>query len=170
MEKNIITYQLHLDGFRFLGNVNVVDETSDFGMIWENFFQMGSYGPILPYAADGKPINVWFHDQQGRDVYFQGLFVKDVDRVPEGYTRMDFPGGDYLAVTTEWMETNEEAVGDAGNGRCNRYAGTVEPPPGWVRADGPEALIFRIEKENAGTPLGSRYEVWIPIQKRDEAK
>lgn len=170
MEKNIITYQLHLDGFRFLGKANVVDETSDFGMIWENFFQMGGYGPILPYAADGKPINVWFHDQQGRDVYFQGLFVKDVDHVPEGYTRMDFPGGDYLAVTTEWMDTNEEAVGDAGNGRCNRYADTVEPPPGWARADGPESLIFRIEKENANTPQGSRYEVWIPIQKRDETK
>ncbi len=165
MSKDIITYQLRLDGFRFLGNTNVVDEASDFGTIWENFFQMGGYKPILPYAADDKPINVWFHDHQGRTVYFQGLFVKNVDQAPQGYTLMDFPGGDYLAVTTEWMETNQEAVGPAGNGRCNEYAGTVEPPAGYVRANGPESLIFRIEKENAGTPQGSRYEVWVPIQK-----
>jgi hypothetical protein len=126
---------------------------------------MGGYKPILPYAADDKPINVWFYDQQGREVYFQGLFVKDVDQPPKGYTLMRFPGGDYLAVTTEWMETNEEAVGPAGNGRCNQYAGTAAPPAGWARAGGPESLIFRIEKENARTPQGSRYEVWAPIQK-----
>ncbi len=167
MDKEIITYQLHLDGFRFLGNTNLVDETSDFGAIWENFFQMGGYKPILPYAVDEKPINVWYHDPQGRVVYFQGLFVKNVDHVPEGYTQMDFPGGDYLAVTTEWMETNEEAVGEAGNGRCNEYADRVEPPAGWAKADGPESLIFRIEKENAHTPQGSRYEVWVPLRKLD---
>ena len=103
---------------------------------------MGGYKPILPYAADDKPINVWFYDQQGREVYFQGLFVKDVDQPPKGYTLMRFPGGDYLAVTTEWMETNEEAVGPAGN----EYASTAAPPAGWARAGGPESLIFRIEK------------------------
>ena len=138
MSKDIITYQQHLEAFRFLGNTNVVDEASDFGTIWGNFFQMGGYKPMLPYAADDKPINVWFHDQQGRTVYFQVLFVKNVDQAPQGYTLMDFPGGDYLAVTTEWMETNQEAVGPVGNGRCNEYA---------------------------GTPQGSRYEVWVPIQK-----
>ena len=52
---------------------------------------MGGYKPILPYAADDKPINVWFYDQQGREVYFQGLFVKDVDQPPKGYTLMRFP-------------------------------------------------------------------------------
>lgn len=164
-ESNIITYQLHLDDFHFLGNTNIVDEHSDFGAIWNDFFQKGGYGPILPYAVDEKPVNVWFHDERGRRVYCQGLFVKNVDRVPAGYTLTDFPGGDYLAVTTEWMETNEEAVGDAGNGRCNEYADTAEPPAGWARADGPESLIFRIEKENANTPQGSRYEVWVPIRK-----
>lgn len=165
MDKDIVTYQRHLDDFCFLGNTNVVDDSSDFAAIWDNFFQVGGYEPILPYAVDEKPINVWFHGPQGQRVYCQGLFVKNVDHTPEGYTLMDFPGGDYLAVTTEWMETNEEAVGDAGNGRCNEYADTVEIPAGWVRADGPESLIFRIEKENANTPQGSRYEVWVPIWK-----
>lgn len=167
-ETKIITYQLHLHGFRFLGNTNIIDGNSDFGAIWENFFQKGGYEPILPYAVDEKPINIWFHDRQGRDVYFQGLFVEDVDYVPEGYTLMDFPGGDYLAVTTEWMETNEEAVGDAGNGRCNRYADTAQPAPGYVRVDEAEAFITRIEKENANTSQGSRYEVWVPIRKLDK--
>lgn len=165
MDKSIITYPLHLDSFTFLGNTNLIDEGSNFAEIWDAFFQKGGYEPILPYATDKSPINVWFHDEQGRCVYFQGFFVKNVDQVPEGYTRMDFPGGDYLAVTTEWMETNEEAVGDAGNGRCNEYADTVEMPAGYARADGPESLIFRIEKEHANTPQGSRYEVWVPIKK-----
>ena len=92
--------------------------------------------------------------------------MENVTEVPKGYTLMDFPGGEYLAVTTEWMEKNSEATGPAGNGRCNEYADTVEPPEGWVRADGPEALIFRIEKEYAGAPEGSRYEVWVPIGPR----
>lgn len=161
----IITYQLHLDNFSFLGKSSVVNQSSDFGEIWSRFFQMGGYAPILPYAVDSSPVNIWFHDREGRWIYFQGLFVTDVDQAPEGYDLMDFPGGDYLGVTTEWMKTNEEAVGDAGNGRCNRYADTVPPPPGYVRADGEDSLIFRIEKENADTPEGSRYEVWIPIQK-----
>ena len=165
-EKAIITYQFHLDGFKFLGNTNLVDETSDFGKIWDGFFKMGGYRPIRTYATERSPIQVWYHDEEGRTVYFQGLFVENVTEVPKGYTLMDFPGGEYLAVTTEWMEKNSEATGPAGNGRCNEYADTVEPPEGWVRADGPEALIFRIEKEYAGAPEGSRYEVWVPIGPR----
>lgn len=165
-EAKIMTYQLHLEDFRFLGNTNVIDESSDFGAIWENFFQKGGYEPILPYAVDKSPINIWFHDREGRAVYFQGLFVQGVDQAPSGYTLMDFSGGDYLAVTTEWMETNEEAVGEAGNGRCNRYADTAAPPAGYARAGEADAAIFRIEKENANTPQGSRYEVWVPIQKQ----
>ena len=164
-EPKIITYQLHLEDFTFLGNPNIIDQNSDFGAIWDGFFQKGGYGPILPYAVDKSPTNIWFHDEEGRDVYFQGLFVENVGHVPEGYTLMEFPGGYYLAVTTEWMETNEEAVGPAGNGRCNGYAEHVPAPEGYVRADGPGSLIYEIEKEYANTPQGSRYEMWVPIQK-----
>lgn len=165
VKASIITYPLHLDSFDFLGNANMVSQASDFGEIWDHFFQKGGYAPILPYAVDESPINIWFHDPAGREVYLQGLFVKGVEHVPEGYTLQNFPGGDYLAITTEWMETNEEAVGDAGNGRCNRYADTILPPAGYARADGPDSLIYRIEKENANTAQGSRYEVWVPIRK-----
>ena len=102
-QPKIITYQLHLDDFHFLGNTNVVDQNSDFAAIWTNFFQMGGYAPILPYAVDEKPINIWFHDQQGRDVYFQGLFVTNGAQAPEGYTLMGFPDWYFLDVNTESM-------------------------------------------------------------------
>lgn len=60
------------------------------------------------------------------------------------------------------MATNDEAVGEDGNGLCNRYAETVQIPEGYIRDDG---IITKIEKENSDTPDGSRYEVWIPIKK-----
>ena len=88
-----------------------------------------------------------------------------VDRVPEGYTLAKFPASDFLVVTTEWMATNDEAVGENGNGQCNRYAKSVQIPEGYVRYDGPDSPITMIEKENADTPDGSRYEVWVPIKK-----
>lgn len=161
----IKVFQFHQDEFTFLGNENVITDSSNFGYIWGNFFNMGGYDPILPYATNPKPINVWYTNNIGQDIYLQGLFVNNVEIVPEGYKLVDFPASDYLVVTTEWMETNEEAVGENGNGRCNGYADTVEAPEGYVRNDGPGSPITRIEKENSNTPNGSRYEVWVPIKK-----
>ncbi len=57
-EKAILTYQFHLDGFKFLGKTNLVDERSDFGQIWDGFFKMGGYRPIRPYATERSPIQV----------------------------------------------------------------------------------------------------------------
>ena len=164
----IIVFQIHHDAFTFLGNENILTDHSDFGQIWGNFFNMGGYDPIYPYAIDPKPINVWYTNEAGQRIYFQGLFVKDVDKVPDGYTLKNFPATDFLVVTTEWMETNEEAVGENGNGQCNRYADTVQMPEGYMRYDGPGSPITRIEKENSNTPEGSRYEVWVPIKKISE--
>lgn len=162
----IITFQIHQDEFIFLGNENIITETSDFGGIWDNFFKMGGYDPILPYATDTKPVNVWYTDHAGQKIYLQGLFVKNVEKAPAGYQLVHFPASDFLVVTTEWMATNEEAVGENGNGQCNRYAQTVRIPDGYVRNDGPGSLITEIEKENADTPDGSRYEVWVPIKRQ----
>lgn len=161
----IQVFQIHQDAFTFLGNENILTETSDFGQIWGDFFNKGGYDPILPYAVDTKPINVWYTNSQGQKIYFQGLFVKDVEKVPDGYKLAEFPASDFLVVTTEWMETNEEAVGENGNGQCNRYADIVQIPEGYVRNDGEGSPITAIEKENADTPDGSRYEVWVPIKK-----
>jgi predicted transcriptional regulator YdeE len=160
----IKVFKIHQDEFSFLGNENILTESSDFGYIWDNFFKMGGYDPILPYATDPKPINVWYTNKTGQRIYLQGLFVKNVEKVPDGYNLVNFPASDFLIVTTEWMETNEEAVGENGNGRCNRYAQTVQIPDGYVRNDGPDSPITEIEKENADTPDGSRYEVWVPIK------
>lgn len=161
-EKAMITFQIHQEAFCFLGKENVITESSDFGDIWGDFFRIGGYEPILPYAVDTKPINIWYTGEQGEKIYFQGFFVKNVNKVPDKYKLRQFPAGDFLVVTTEWMETSEEAVGDNGNGRCNRYAQTAEMPEGYVRSTGPITLI---EKENDNTPEGSRYEVWVPIIK-----
>lgn len=171
LDKNkpeIKVFQIHHDEFTFLGNENILTDSSDYVHIWDNFFGMGGYDPILPYSTDPKPINVWYTDAAGQRIYSQGLFVKNVDKVPEGYKSVKFPASDFLVVTTEWMETNEEAVGENGNGRCNRYADTVQIPEGYVRYDGSGSPITRIEKENANTPEGSRYEVWVPIKRISE--
>lgn len=158
----IKVFQIHQAEFSFLGNENILVESSDFGSIWGDFFTKGGYDPILPYAADSKPVNIWYTNKEGQNIYFQGLFVNEVDKVPEGYKLVHFPAGDFLVVTTEWMATNDEAVGEDGNGLCNRYAETVQIPEGYIRDDG---IITKIEKENSDTPDGSRYEVWIPIKK-----
>lgn len=167
-EKAFVTFRIHQEGFSFLGIENVITESSDFGYIWGNFFQLGGYEKIIPYAVDTKPINIWYTNQDEEVIYFQGLMVGSVSDIPEGYSLKEFPAGDYLVVTTEWMESNDEAVGDNGNGRCNRYAETVQIPDGYSRYDRPGSPITKIEKENADTPDGSRYEVWVPINKIED--
>lgn len=47
-EKAIITFQIHQEAFGFLGNENIITESTDFGQVWGDFFKMGGYGPILP--------------------------------------------------------------------------------------------------------------------------
>ena len=61
----IVTFQIHQNEFSFLGNENTVTESSDFGSFWGNFFKMGGYDPILPYAKDTKPINIWYTNKNG---------------------------------------------------------------------------------------------------------
>ena len=161
-----VTYQIHQDAFSFLGIENIVTESSDFGYFWDNFFKMGGYDKILPYAIDTKPINVWYTNSIGQEIYFQGLMVGNVDKVPEGYTLTTFPESDFLVVTHEWLSTNEEALKygiDAGW----KHIKTVQIPDGYVRYDGPGSPITIIEKENGDTPDGSRYEFWVPIKKVD---
>jgi len=163
----IITLQRRQNEFSFLGKENIITESSDFGDIWASFFKLGGYSQILPYATDTKPINVWYTNSEGQMVYFQGLMVGKVDTIPDGYKLVNFPAGDFIIVTTEWMATNEEAVGENGNGQCNEYAKGVQIPDGYVRFDGVGSPITLIEKENTDAPNGSRYEVWVPIKKVD---
>ena len=87
--------QIHHEAFSFLGHENILTDSSDFAYIWNNFFSIGGYHPILPYAVDTKPINVWYTNSAGQRIYFQGLFVKDVEDVPDGYQLANFPASDF---------------------------------------------------------------------------
>ena len=84
--------------------------------------------------------------------------VIDVDKVPEGYTLRQFPASDFLVITYEWLPTNEDAI-QHGIGAGWEHIKTI------LRYDEPDSPITVIEKENADTPGGSRYEFWMPIRK-----
>jgi len=154
---------MHQDAFSFLGIKNIVTESTDYGAIWDHFFKLGGYDVILPYALDSKPINVNYTNNAGETIYFQGLMVGDVDKIPEGYTLESFPASDYVVVTHEWS-THEVSL-NFGIGDCGKFAKTVQIPEGYVRFDGPGSPITIIEKENIFTPDGCRYEWWVPIKK-----
>ena len=159
-----VTFQIHQDEFSFLGKENVITESSDFGAIWGNFFKMGGYNPILPYATDPKPLNVWYTNKAGEKIYFQGLVVGNVNKVPEGYTLAKFPSSDFIVVTYEWVPKEDYQEMDEINGGW-KYIETLQIPSGYVRYDGPGCPITIIEKDNTDTPDGSRYEFWVPIMK-----
>ncbi len=163
----IITEIIKKGAFTFLGNENIITNMSDFGEIWENFFKKGGYDPILPYTEDTNPINVIFYNENGENIYMQGFFVKNVEKVPMGYSLRFFPESEYLMVTTEWLDDLNSCVGYEGNVRCNEYALIVEAPDGYERYDTEDAPICRIEKE-VGPPMKEkyRYEVWVPIRKK----
>jgi len=160
----IITFQIHQDEFSFLGIENTVTETSDFGSFWGNFFKMGGYDKIKPYAIDTKPINVWYTNNAGEKIFFQGLMVNNVDKVPEGYTLAKFPASDFIVVTYEWVPKQDYQEMDEINGGW-KYIETLQTPNGYVRYDGSGSPITIIEKDSADTPDGSRYEFWVPIKK-----
>ena len=98
------------------------------------------------------------YQRQGGKIYFQSLMVIDVDKVPEGYTLRQFPASDFLVITYEWLPTNEEAI-HHGIGAGWEHIKTI------LRYDEPGSPITVIEKENADTHGGSRYEFWMPIRK-----
>ncbi len=165
--KPIITELIQKEAFQFLGNENLLTVTSDFGKIWSDFFDKGGYNPILPYAENTDPVNVWFYTDGGNVIYMQGLFVKNVTEIPDGYSIRKFPSSEYLMVTTEWLDEHGSSVGYEGNGRCNEYANTVKAPDGYERYDQGDVPIFRIEVEVGPIDGKYRYEVWVPVRKTD---
>lgn len=167
----IITKIIKKGAFTFLGNENIVGhnnkiaESADFGKIWGDFFDKGGYNPIEPYAEDTAPVNVWFNDTDGKFIYMQGLFVKAVDKIPEGYSLREFPACEYLMVTTEWLDRHDRSVGYEGNGRCNEYADKTASPEGYERFDEGSVPLHRIEVEVGPINGSYRYEVWLPLRK-----
>ncbi|MCL2159317.1 MAG: GyrI-like domain-containing protein [Oscillospiraceae bacterium] len=160
----LVTFQVHQEEFEFLGIENVVTESADFGYFWDNFFKLGGYDNIDPYAIDPYDTNVWYTNDAGEKIYFQGKMVKNVEKVAEGYTLKKFPAGDYLVLTHQWCDTFAEAqAGGIGFGR--KHKDTAQMPEGYVRYDGAGCPITEIERDSRDMPEGSRIEHWLPIKK-----
>lgn len=159
----LVIVQIHQEKFEFLGIENIVTESADFGAFWNNFFNLGGYDNIDPYAVDSLDTNVWYTNEAGEKIYFQGKMVENVDKVAEGYIHRTFPAGDYLVLTHEWQPTFSEAQKYIGFGR--RYIESVQIPDRYARYDGVEYPIIEIERDNANTSEGSRIEHWLPIKK-----
>ena len=163
-ELTLVTFQVHQEEFEFLGVENDLSKSSDFGFFWGNFFNLGGYDKIDPYATDLKAINVWYKNDEGNKIYFQGKMVKNVEKVAEGYSLIKFPASDYLVLTHEWLPTFDEAQ-KYGIGFGRKHMNTVELPEGYIRYDSSEFQIIEIEIDSADTPNGSRIEHWMPIKK-----
>ena len=159
-----VTFLIHQEEFSFLGVENILTENADFGHFWDNFFKLGGYDKISPYAIDTKPINVWYTNRAGQDIYFQGLMVKNVDKVPEGYSLVKFPACDFIVVTYEWVSKQDFNMMDEID-KGWKHIETLQIPNGYVRYDGHGSPVNVIEKDNQDTPDGSRYEFWVPIKK-----
>ena len=159
----VVTFRIYQGEFSFLGIENTLIESSDFGYFWDNFFKMGGYDKIDPYAVDSSAINIWYTNKAGEKIYFQGLMVDGVDKVPEGYSLVNFPSSEYLVVTTEWLSTSDEALRHINHD----YYRNAQMPDGYVKCGETDCPITLIEKEAFDTEDGSRYEFWVPIKKAD---
>ena len=161
----IQVFQIQHGEFLFLGK-EYNFETADMREVWDDFISSGGYEINKQYGKYPYACMIVYHNNNPEHTsYCPGAIVKGVDKVPEGFTLMNFPAREYLVVTTDWVETSEEAVGDDCLGQTCRYQQTVEIPAGYIRYDGPGSQIMAIEVENANTENGSRWEWWIPIKK-----
>ncbi|MBL1226401.1 GyrI-like domain-containing protein [Enterococcus sp. BWR-S5] len=161
--------QIKQKDFLFLGIENEIMgpiENADFESIWSNFFEVGGFDKIRPYQQKESLPMVIYHQNHSDDlIYFIGSIIEGVDEIPNGYTMYHFPECEFLVVTTEWLRTGEEALGEHGLGQCGEYEKVVEIPEGYIRYDNRDSKYILIERENFNTKKGSRYEFWVPIKK-----
>ena len=165
----IVTFQTRLDKFLFLGVEQVVTPGSDFGAVWDHYFKTVEGSGFGDYEYV-----IWYYKNNAQ-IYFVGKMVDDADSVPEGFSLAEFPTCEYLVVTHEWLAANEDMYVNgilttqnyAGIGQTHDYRENVPMPDGYVRYDGPDSPITQIEKENANTEYGSRFERWVPIKWRN---
>ena len=160
MVKNVI-FQTTLDEFLFLGVENVITSESDFGLIWNNFFEIGGFDKIRPYQKSSISTNIWYTDSSEQSIYFSGLMVEGIDKAPEGYTLKKFPACEFLVVTTEWLPTSDDTFQHINHD----YYKNAQLPDGYRKCDLNDTPITLMERENFNTENGSRYEFWLPIKK-----
>lgn len=157
----IITFKTHLEEFYFLGIENLLTDDSDFGAFWDNFFNKGGYDKIEPYQKDSNYMNVWFNKSSGEKIYFQGKIVHEMTDIPKGYTLTQFPAGEYLVVTTEWLPSYEDTMKHINHD----YHENAHIPVGYKRRTENDKGITLIERWGEKTNAGYRYEFWVPLEK-----
>ncbi len=157
----VITFQTKLEEFYFLGIENVLNEDSDFGAFWSNFFDKGGYDKIDPYQLDPNCINVWYNKSPDETIYFQGKIVRADADVSEGYTLVKFPASEYLVVTTEWLASYDESMLHINHD----YHKNAIIPEGYEKHNEIDTGVFLLERWGANTGNGYRYEFWLPIKR-----
>ena len=164
---SLVTFTVHQPAFHFLGIENKlsVEWQGDFGHFWGNFFNLGGYDNIDPFATQPLDSNVWYVNEAGEKVFFQGKIAKSDATVADGYSLVSFPASDYLVLTHEWLPTFDEAQ-KLGIGFGRKHMNSVQLPEGYERYDATEFPIKEIERDNANTSEGSRIEHWLPIKKK----
>ena len=158
----IISFQVRLEAFDFLGMEHELREDSDFGAFWNSFFAKGGYGPIDPFSADPSCVNIWYCEG-GKARYFQGKRVRAGAEVHPGYTLKRFPACEYLVVTTEWLPGYEASMQHINHD----YYRNIPIPNGFRRHPEEEDGMFLLERWGAETEHGYRYEFWLPIERID---
>ncbi len=165
-QPEIVTYIMQQDEFYFLGiETKIIEPIEDmnFENIWNNFFEAGGFEKIASYQTDSYANMVIYHDNNPEHemIYFIGSIVENINEVPNGYRLMKFSEHEFLVITHEWLPTKNEALGQIF--RIGDYAETITIPNGYIRS---EKQITLIERENMDTEDGSRFEVWVPIERR----
>ena len=167
-KSKIITFQSKLDEFYFLGFEQIVKPASDFGKVWDNYFNASkavAFGDNYDYV-------IWYY-KNGEQMYFVGKIADRASKIPDGFSLVKFPACEYLVVTHEWLkgDVNSYAEGIlptqnyAGIGQTHYYR-EMTLPEGYVRYDGPDSPITQIEIEN-NSKDGYRFERWVPILKSE---
>jgi len=164
----IITFQSQHEEFLFLCK-EYPFPNPDMGKVWDSFDSAGGFDLHKKYGKYSYPCMVMYHyEEHTQLLYCPGIIVNEMDKVPEGFIIKKFPARDYVVVTTEWMETYEEATGENGLGQTNKFQRTVQIPEGYERYDKPDNQIHIIEVFNTYTENGHRWEFWVPIKKVTE--
>lgn len=169
---DIKVFKIKHPSFLFLGIENEIVgsiENADFVTIWNNFFEVGGFDKIRLYQKNFNPPMVIYHQNNSDNlIYFIGSIIESVEKVPKGYSACVFPECEFLVITTDWLQTEEEALGEHGLGQCGEYEKIVDIPKGYIRYDKGDSQYVLIEKENFNTKEGHRYEFWVPIKKIDD--
>ena len=159
----IFTFKTQRDEFLFIGFEQVVTNTSDFGIVWDNFFNAAEKAEFGDYEQ------IIWHYKSGEQIYSVGKIVESTDEVPDGFSLVKFPACEYMVVTHEWLTDFHVGIpltqNYIGIGQTHDYQENIPMFDGYVRYDDPNSPITQIEIENYVAKDKARFERWMPIKK-----